>query len=36
MVASALVVVLSPMRTTVPALLEIEPMRPETGARISV
>ena len=36
MVASTLVTVLSPMRTTVPALLAIEPMRPETGARISV
>ena len=30
------VAVLSPMRSAVPALLGIEPMRPDTGARISV
>ena len=36
MVASALAALLSPTRITVPALLEIEPMRPDTGARIWV
>ena len=36
MVASVLLTELSPTRTTAPALLAIEPMRPETGARISV
>ena len=36
MVASVLVAVLSPTRTTVPTLLAIDPMRPDTGARISV
>ena len=36
MTASVAVAVLSATRTTVPALLLIEPMRPDTGARISV
>ena len=36
MVASTAVAVLSAMRNIVPALLGIEPMRPDTGARISV